>query len=1100
MKSILQRGGRGSTRVGLLGLLLVVSVFIPRLSMQAAEAQSNLFTDVRFPVFRNHRLVSELQARTADALGLTTTTPKIEMEGVRILVYDRTFPMPEGSRNAPPVRMEITSKYGTFLRAEVEGVLEDIVILSEDVLMSRYVPTQPGAEIYKTELESTMRADRAVWNEARGTLNCEGDVIIIREGNRRSVMRGRGLVYKTDDKSRGQIGLAEEEGGDLGGTAEFTSHVKMTTQDRDAMGRWDPASEMTVLSKGRAIYNFNTRVISFSEDVSVIRSDMEMQSDFLEVHLAPNDAATEDGTGSSPPAPAPDRQRAATGAGGDGDNNQEVRQMTAWSRPGGTVTIHGRQAAAEDGTLGDEFHSVSQNAFYDATTGELLLTTRDRDVRPVIRWAEHTVTDQTIQIFLQEDKRLLASGGNGEMRLRTGKQDAQGSLPGSRPEEPEETRITYTERLYIDQLRNISVFTGNVVLRNPELTLDAQKLTVTFLTDEDAKGTGKSPGIQNLTAEEKVELVTEDGKRVIGTKLVLTPNRAEIPVADEQGLILLDHVVMSERPAPEVFMPGGGYFQARMIVAERYLVAGEQRIITRILATGPGSGVFAREHAAPTTEDRVLERPAAAAEHDTTTVRYSDRMVYDELIERVVFYGDVFATNRDQVLRSNRLIAYMDTPRIMTATGEKRSERRLRKLTAVDRATMHWGTHHSEAERIDRDIPENPDLEEDKIILRGTPERPARIWEEAGSSFSGRTIIAATDGSRVFSSGGGTLIMNDQEEGRKIHVTYGDSALYTAQGGKGAAVFRKDVVLVRDSMTVTGDQMDVLLEEEDGRAATADSAAAVESLTDGAVPSRMRQVTVKGNVVIRQGNRIAIGSTGRVDVAPDGSEIMTLEGGRQRNAEVRDNEGFTLRAPVLTVRESIGIIQARGPGMVQLDTVDAATREPDPFEVHYEETLVYNMLARRIRFDKDVIMKQRFLRGAADSLIVFLVEAQGALPTGDGVSQQMEIDFVELNGRVRFKRFDPANPQGELTGRDGTFILSYSDSAHYHPTKRFVSLISQDTQSRAIRVVQQQGQVLGGEQQTADRIHFNIDTAVISPRGNHTTRSLTPAEAARFLR
>ncbi len=1034
-----------------LGIML--SLFTSAFAQEEGGMQ-NIYEQMNFQLFRGDEYVCEIQSQKVKATRLDKADKKVDLAGVVVEIFNRNVKdTPE--RQKPPLKVRITSDEGTYMKAldKDSNQMQDIVILKGNVIVHRYADITSATQ--KAVIESTVNCDQAQWNNNTGILNGSGHVSMSREDGTLT-FTGTGMIYEIDKVGNKTGGLDSSEE-NLGGVLELLRDVKMEIKEKGPNGRALDNTLTTVTSRGTGRYDFDKRELRFNNDVNVLRSNMRIASDKLSIMLAEKDS-----------------------------KDNKFREMIAESKDNDVVRIRGKGNPNLEGPSDiGEWRASSRYARYKEDTGELLLTDNRPNFVPLAQLDNHVIRNETIRFFVRE-KRLFATGKRGETILN-------GNMGGPESASGQKTVIKFKDTLFFDQNKNLAQFTGDVRLTSQGIVMDSEKLRVDFTNLNNAGPEDAGNKVRKVTATDNVRLFYQ-GRRARCAKLEIVPNLLKNPKPDDKGRILTDQFVMSDTPAPEIEIPGGGYFQAKKITTTRFKKITSGKTIVLIHAIGPGSGLFGgskNEYGAP-----------SVPSGDATTIRYSTQMVYDELIDRVDFFGDVTATNGDQVLRSDQLMAWLTS----SEGAEDKDKKEINRLVAVGNATMHWGLHHCEAASIDRRITPGKNNPNDRVVLNGTQQKQARIWEENGASFQGTQITATADGSTIYSQGGGELSMLDRDTNQRAMVIYSGDAYYKATGDTSFAIFRKNVIMRRGNMKVTGDRMRAdMIAIKQPSAIPGVSAAADTGVSTATLPRKLKRVTVEGNVVIRQGKRMAFGSKGQVDVGDKG-DVMILEGAQKQRAEVNDNNGFVLYAPRIMVKESSGIITASGPGEVRITgSGSAADAGVEPglmssnngnYRLTYAGKLLYNMLLRNIRFEKDVKVWQDTLFGKCDSLRVYLNKAVG----NTGEDTPVKVENIEAFGDVRFTRL-PEPP----AGRDpfslvGNTVITRSEEAHYQASLRRILLISYKTQSD---VISQEITPAGRKSrylQRAQRIWIDTATGAIDVKDSQNKQQIVPLPTTGPLR
>ena len=1011
----------------------------------------NIYSDVRFQLYnRDNQFTGELITGKANATKLDRKDPRIDLDGGVVIELFDTDSVVSGDKK-PPLKVKITSDQGTFMQAQNKESKEfqQIVILEGNVVVTRY---KKGAESASAqEVDSIVTCDKAKWNHNTGILNGYGLVTMKRADNS-MLLSGKGMVYEVNPENRVDL-TSNEEDQKLSGVLEITSDVELVVNQRNSSGRIDKNSRVKVSCDGIGRYDFDHKEMYFSDRVRVVRTNMLIRSDFLKVVLS------EDG------------------------NRRKFDEMVAWCTDERLVAITGSGDPRNLSSKIGNWKAQAEYARYIEETGEMLLTDEREGMLPLAQMDEVTIQDNTISFYIKEE-RFYATGQNGVARLKAGLDDYDEVAGEAAPE----TVVRFNENLLFDQIKNVAQFTGEVKLESSGMELDTDRLLIDFVSMP--AGGDKASSVKKATALGNVKLLYQ-AKTATCEKLEITPNLQERSKPDRKGRLLLDNFILSGTPVPEVEIPGGGFFQAKKISINRYKIVSSGQRIVYINATGPGSGSIGNTEIAPNETVKGL----------TTIIRFSSKMLYDELDDRVDLYGEVTATNNDQVLSSDRLLITLQD---VTADDDK-TDKEITRFTAVGNASMHWGTQHCEADKVDRQIRKNG---KGQVILVGTKTRHARIWEEGGAAFQGPWIKAADDGSWIYSSGGGELSMLDRATNEKAMVMYSGDAYYSTKGTKSQAIFSDNVILSRGNMKVTGDKMkaELVSTGDDSAAAPLVAEAEEAGVSTAVLPKRLKRVTIEGNVIVRQGMRVAFGNKGQVDITDDG-DLMLLAGTGDVPAEVNDNNGFSLHAPKIMIKESAGIVTASGPGEVKLtggasaaniglDSELAAT-DSGTYQLFYDGKILYNQLLSKIRFEDNVRMIQDTLRGRCNLMTVYLNKPPEEL--GGGRSDEpVRVENIETYGDVRFESYPAPFAGRDPTNLPGRTVYTRSEEAHYDAQHNVILLTGKD---RPAEVLFQE--LTGGNRmrylQKADRIWYNTRTKEIKVTGsNQQSMPMPPTGPLRF--
>ncbi|MCX7934831.1 MAG: hypothetical protein N3A66_06180, partial [Planctomycetota bacterium] len=291
----------------------------------------------------------------------------------------------------------------------------------------------------------------------------------------------------------------------------------------------------------------------------------------------------------------------------------------------------------------------------------------------------------------------------------------------------------------------------------------------------------------------------------------------------------------------------------------------------------------------------------------------------------------------------------------------------------------------------------------------------------------------------------GELGLPDNEGLPQAKVSYAGEAIYRSfPNGTSKAFFRRNVVMQRGDLTVRGDEMEVDLEQEAEEKARATASGAKAALPD--LPRRLRRAVVRGRVVVIRGQRTAKGAIGELLVRATG-DVINLKGTPREKVEVEDREGVRLLAPAISVAQASGVVTAEGPGELRVTsieplrgvagaTVRGGGRRPVDYLLQYDGQLLYNQLARKVKFSDNVRLKEENLEGRCDRLEMTLAEEAGLERGETGV----QVRTIEAEGDTRFKRFEPAKTPAERKAdpleREGRTVFTKSASAIYDAVAR----------------------------------------------------------------
>lgn len=994
---------------------LIIFIFALTFTVTAFTADGGIskdYTDAKFQLYKNNQFFCELNAKKAHAVNIGEPgMQQIAMEGVAIEIYNNDVVLTNDEK--PPLKLRITSAKGHYIQAVDEQTkeMQDIVILEgtpeNPVIVERYKPVTAASQ--EPILDSVITCSRtAKWNNTASILNGAG-VVTMRKTDKTLNVIGEDMVYELREDAKGKVDLTTAGEQNLGGVLEILKNAKMEILNKDKSGRIIPRSLVTITAQGSARYDFDRREITFNNQVNVVREQMRMKSEHLNIVLDESDA-----------------------------EDTKFKELTAWCDATGLVTINGKGNPNAENSHHDEigeWFASGQFARYKEASGELILTDDRPQMLPLVRLDQHEIRNTLITYFVN-DQRLTAVGDKGETRLGGGIDDYT-AANNDGIKLPQQTIITFQERLFFEQKKQIAVFEKNVKLQSADLVLDAQKLRIDFLELDGVKKDNAVARVKKITCSEKVELLYQNRKARCDILEVLPNNETRQP--DNRGRILLDQFILSGTQLPEIETPGNGYFQARKINVYRYERSANGQKIVYIEAVGPGSGVLGGAKSGLAREKNL---------NDGTTINFKSHMIYDQLDNFVDFYGQVTADSGEQVMSAYRLLVRLIARVNKNASGDNKVSdgEEISMIDAMgndkERVTLHWGRHHCEANRVIREFSCGRANVSDRIILDGDNRVPAKVWEENGAVFQGPKIVTDPEGKTIYTKGAGELTLRDRKTNEDAMVQYSDYAYYQVSGENSYAVFNGNVILRRDGMKVTSRRLraDLVKDPTAQKTNPKVELAGSPNLSAATLPRRLSRVIVEGDVTVRQGKRTAIGHRGQVNILENGDDLL-LEGDQQRLAEVDNNDGFNLLAPQMMVQEAIGLITAKGRGQVIISNKTSAAAnamssnlfvDDGNYKLLYGGNMQYNMNGGRIDFVDEVVMLQATLQSKCDRLSIFLDK------TYDGLDENnIRVRSVECEGNVYFNSFplpiagvnDPFNMLGR-TIRTRSQMATYSASIH----------------------------------------------------------------------
>lgn len=1031
---------RPALQLSLFSMLLIHVCLSP---FAAAKDVQDVYKQVRFPYYKDGDLTSELRAETADAMGLPEKRARVRMTGVTIDLFETAKPA-EGATppKAAALKMRITAKKGLYERRPGKGgLLEDIAVLEDDVRVYRY-DLVPGKPEEIGPINTTIKCQNAIWNHSRQVLNGTGKVFVIQPGKKLDGTDFSYVLVKAGDDEKTPATPGKDKG-EVGGWIEIERDVTMVIEGNPQAGA-APAKRVektTITSKGIGAYDLDKREVHFQDTVKVVQRRMTIESDFLRAHLLEGEL-------------------------------QPIREIIAWSN----VQIQALPDEKKEDGPTVPYKAIGNWARYTRSDEKIVLTDKRKDMLPKVQVGNDTITNEVISFKATEEgmKRLLATGASGVAFL-------EADPKSGRKERKVPTEVRFDKFLDYDRTAQKAVFEGEgapVRVIRPDFQLNAMNVEINIHvlkegTEEETRD------IKTIVATNKVEIT--QGNRI---------SRAQKAVLDRPRRVLR----LFGPPNPQVAEPNLYHGEGATITTiEREVAPGQYIRLTS--ATGPGDGVLYPPRRG---EDAGSDDKRTVADADAITVRYDERMVFDESKDFVRFIKNVVAISREYVLNSAVLdVVVKEVPvlrkgpdgklrPVLDSKGNTKMERQVQSIDAHGTAKLHWGNRHCKGSRILRD------MEKDLIIVYGDAKKGqlAEVWEEGGYAFKAPVIVATANGKEIRATGPGVLAMPESEGRAPARVHYKTSAhRIEVSPSEDRVTFDGGVRMERADMTVTGQKMIAYLERQDdpARAATVAMETPKGSTTD---PRKLRKVEVLKDVVIVRGERIAKGVRGEVLIQNTG-ELITLEGSEDVLADLRSGKNVHVLAPKVVVSEAKGIVTADGPGTVYVASMEYAVgestgkKETVNYKLEYVKKMVYNELARKIKFHENVRLYQDYINGRCDRLELVLDNDRLPLDGGEGEvkAEEMRVKEMFAFGHTEFQRFEPTRlPTRSLAPMDrpGKTVFTRSVNAHYDVDNKLITLSGGPPRPTAIQQIteynQEREKTQTRDQMWADVLRLNVAT------------------------
>ena len=1026
----------------------VIALTISPLRLVAGDAgrTAQPYEKIRYPTFKDGRLHSLLEADRAEAFDMAEGTPRIDLNNVRITLYNlksesvETLPDDEPA----PIEMIITSDRGFLVRRPPEPNVEpeDIANLEGNVILRQMrnssgpLPANLRPRRLDASIETEIRCQHAQWNNSQKKLVGDGEVEFLQEDSR---IIGTGFMYLADDEAVG-TGPGISGARDWGGIIFIEHNARMEIDRSEASG---VVTRTEIVCKDTASYKLREREIQFEREVKIRRPGLTIEADIVKVFLRLEDDLRSE-TEASDQQPLPGQVKTIV--------------ATIGNRPG-SVVITGFETDLT-GMEVFQYAAKGGRADYNFDANNITLTDNRTERVPEVEFEQDRISDRRLDFVMAESglaknngkmtlETLNASGGQGQVMLRP--RSATGG-------EAVATEVSYKGNMSYSRSDGRIRFRGSVFLKQGDLRIRSEILEARLPQDAQFMVPGR---IHRIIAENDVSIQagdrearaqraeydmnamphpTDPGREISLYTLRLFGFPQRTPphpwVRDELG---------NQISAPEIHMQR---LEQALETVDRGGTGGERHLI---YATG-GTAVC----------DFYTTPRNLTEEGKLISIKCEKGMEYNEATGVAWFDGQVMATSDapedNYVLTCDRLI--LNLPEIPDANDPRKRIVRIRRIDADGNARLMQDVRICEANRIIRDFPTER-LDEGDIYLEGAPagnNRPAQMavyreqnGAQVGSMFAAPRIMASARGDLIRANGPGQLSMPDEIPGFRSEIHFDGAALYEApdDGVVSLAKFRRGVFLRQPSrnLTINSEEMDATFLRDDDLGPVAGDGISIERV------GRLRRVEGRVGVKVehalpRQGKRVAIGDRGVVEFTPNGN-VLTLQADRQQDNRrfvmARDHDGLTLRAPEIEVREAQGVTRASGPGDLQIPgnaSGEGMARVPTRVIFGERGQMVYNELAMNIRVSDNVRIIQPgagnnwsfpSLDGRCDRMDIILMEPPIAGMSGpDAMSRVSRMDAL---GGVLLRVYadpPPDNPNIDWLSRPGLTFFTRGDHGVYH--------------------------------------------------------------------
>lgn len=1043
-----------------------------------AEESTDHMSGLRIPQFKNGQISFELYAKKG---AHTDIKGEGTLEGITIIMYEQAAtplkerPMSENMDDVhPPAKLKITADFGEYdMKTQVATMRGHVEVLR----FAAQIDSKTG----KTSQikDAHLKCPEARWDNRNEILSAPGEVILIRGDD---ILYGEDLTYYRAIPDQQRVESLRIE-------RKVRMHMNAVSETaaldpKQATGKKpDDAKQLNVKIScaGSAFYDFSAGTITFSDKVIASQHGMQLQSTRLQITVAPSTV------GPKKDASIMETENAVA---------ESVAKIHAWE----SVTV-----------TGPEVDGHGDQAVYDRVHGLLVLSGQDGRLPEMMYLGDRIRDEVVIYDFLNHA--LTATGESENHRgtawlNATAETDAKKSseAPASTASQDVamNTKVTYGKRLHYDRIKGKAIFTGDVELVRPDMTLTSDRLEANIPTEEQQIQTAET-GVRRVTAEGSVRIKTIDGREV-------TAGRASLDTRENM-------LRFTGRPVPCIIDPGRSQITAPEITITQIHQSATE-VFSIVRAEGPGEAKFVENAVSkdeskekktswwkkqPANQDEVIDM-----EHLTTRVLFEGNMDFDESQHMAKFRNKVVLTRGDLVVKSGELEVGLDeTLTIRDHPGEGVP---VQKITARKDVQLHasgWNANSDVLTYL---------LAKKTITLLGTLKTNAKIWEDRGSSISAPKIDFDQEQHSVITDGPGDLVLTETNElghiTRSARISWAGSCTYVGPPGKDAeASFRRNVVLDWQDMVIHGNQLQVLLGETRKSGAIASERTTTPSEMPFALNGDLRRAEFTDGVQMNYAGRVAKGDRAIIE-----REDSTISLSGEKGAELLDERGLYLNAKNFIFYHNDGRIYATGPGTLHIagsaaENMRAAAggissepkrtsdkkdnhlpgTSPLDYTLTFERDMAYNLIKHQIVFRQNVSISQETLTGRCDALEVMLGINPMRQLTGEEISG-LTMQSAECVGDVFFRRLEPPNTyesleeiikEGPDSDRAGKTILLESDRAFFNVPK---GVILFEKRHKQVRILEQVVEVVGhvGDETRKSRDMIICDEALLDRNTGHT--------------